>query len=96
MPWGRHGVSWRLPRRLSWYHQWHAGYPPRRAIKTYAMPWDAVGMPWYAMGGTMAMPRQKSNSVEPWCVGRVHALLSVDRDAEITRAHVENSTHTMR
>ena len=27
-------------------------------MKSYATPWDAVGMSWYAMGGTMAMPRK--------------------------------------
>ena len=32
---------------------WH---PPRRAMGSYATPWDAVGLPWYAMGGAMAMP----------------------------------------
>ena len=30
--------------------------PLRRAMKSYATRWDAVGMPWYAMGVTMAMP----------------------------------------
>ena len=33
-------------------------HPSRRAMKSYATPWDAVGMPWYAMGVTMAMPRK--------------------------------------
>ena len=33
-------------------------HPPRRAMKYYATPRDAVGVPWYAMGGTMAMPRK--------------------------------------
>ena len=33
-------------------------HPPRRVINSYAMTWDAVGMPWYVMGGTMPMPRQ--------------------------------------
>ena len=28
---------------------------PHDAMKFYATPWDAVGMPWYAMGGTMAI-----------------------------------------
>ena len=35
-----------------------ARHPPRRAMKSYAIPWDTVGMSWYAMGGTMAMPRK--------------------------------------
>ena len=26
-------------------------------MEPYALPWDAVGMSWYVMGGTMAMPR---------------------------------------
>ena len=33
-------------------------HPPRRAMKYYATPWDAVGMSWYATGCTMAMPRK--------------------------------------
>ena len=42
-----HGTTRGMPR-----------HPPRRAMKSYATPWDAAGMPWYAMGGTMAMPRK--------------------------------------
>ena len=34
---------------------WH---PTRRAKKSSATPRDAVGISWYAMGGTMAMPRR--------------------------------------
>ena len=44
---GCHGTTRGMPR-----------HPPRRAMKSYPTPWDAVGMPWYAMGGTMAMPRR--------------------------------------
>ena len=33
-------------------------HPRRRAMKSYATPWDAVEMPWYAIGVTMAMPRK--------------------------------------
>ena len=41
---GCHGITCGMPSQ-----------PPRRAMESYAMRWDAVGMPWYAMGGTMAM-----------------------------------------
>ena len=33
-------------------------HPPRRAMKSYGTPWDAVGMPSYGMGVTMAMQRK--------------------------------------
>ena len=35
---------------------WHS--TPHGAMESCATPWNAVGMPWYAMGGTMGMPRQ--------------------------------------
>ena len=74
-------MAWGLPRnavRLRWSavaaaagvavvppmacHGTHHG-----AMDSYVTPWDAVGMSYYAMGGTMAMPRQSQNSsVEPW------------------------------
>ena len=27
-------------------------------MESYATRWDAVGMPWYAAGGTMVVPRK--------------------------------------
>ena len=45
--WGCHGTTRGMPR-----------HPPQRAMKSYATPWDAVGMPWYAVGVDMALPRK--------------------------------------
>ena len=35
---------------------------PRSAMKSYPTPWDAVGMPWSAMGGTMATPQHATKN----------------------------------
>ena len=43
---GCHGTTRGMPR-----------HPPKSAMKSYSTPWDAVGMPWYARDGTIAMAR---------------------------------------
>ena len=55
--------------RGGWHGTTHVmpPHPPRRAMESYASSWDALGMSWYAMCGTMATPRhatKKLNSVE--------------------------------
>ena len=76
------GVTWGLP----WHSvglPWSAvevaeGVAARRAMKFCATPCGVVGMPWYAMGVTMAMPRKNLNRAEPWTfcvVYQQHSLL---------------------
>ena len=46
------------------------GTPQRRAMRPYATPWDAVGMPWVCHGCYHGHATQNSNSVvEPWIFG---------------------------
>ena len=40
-------------------------HTPWRAMKSYAIPRNAVGMPWYAMGGNIAMPRKTQIVLNP-------------------------------
>ena len=67
-------MSSRLPRGLPWLGLGLGlglGPPmachgvPHGAIESYATPWDAVGMLWYAMGDTMAMPRKSQIVLNP-------------------------------
>ena len=64
-PWGYHGIPWRLPRGLPWYHPWHATAPPTACHEILCHTMGCRGDAMVCHGCYHGHATQSSNSVEP-------------------------------